>query len=289
MVNFKIILILLIQISLIFCFNCALFQKKNLRLTNAVEENLIPEDNTIAILTAPIYIPVGITAGILDVFVVHPIAVIPDAAEDTLNALWKSQNSGYYTKMGAVPFSILATPPFFVMSWTYHWFFNKGQYHYQSGIKTSKKEIQFDDWKLAMKVSISDQDINKLYANYKIHDKFSNQPDTVSILIDARENLAKKKSKTEEWNLLNEILKYPSTNEEVRNYVLKELLNSKSPSGFLKFIHKCKHVECRKSLLKKIQTSETSSYNLSEMIRIYFDIATQAEKEKFMKQLQAIE
>jgi hypothetical protein len=94
--------------------NCAIFQKKNLLLVNAVEENLIPEDKNKKILALPLIVPVGMIAGLLDVFIVHPISVLPRVGRETISSLWTSREKlGYVTRMGTIPFSTIASPPVF--------------------------------------------------------------------------------------------------------------------------------------------------------------------------------
>lgn len=115
------ILIFLTQLS----FNCAIFQKKNLLLVNAVEENLIPEDKNKKILTLPLIVPVGMIAGLLDVFIVHPISVLPRVSRETISSLWTSREKlGYVTRMGTIPFSTIASPPVFSFFWLHYWLFD---------------------------------------------------------------------------------------------------------------------------------------------------------------------
>ncbi|EOQ89285.1 hypothetical protein LEP1GSC202_1251 [Leptospira yanagawae serovar Saopaulo str. Sao Paulo = ATCC 700523] len=283
--------ILIIQIIVVSSLNCALFQKRNLKLTNAVEENLIPKDGNLRIIAAPIYLPLGVGAGILDVFIIHPIAVIPDAAEDTIGVLWTSQNSGYYTKLGAIPFSALATPPFFIMAWSYHWFFNDNDRPHEVDTRTTvpTKLNTFEDWKKKMYEAIQDKDLQKMYEYVYEFEKFRRNPETVLILIEVRERLAKQKKQNEETNLLSSILSFPSSNEKVRKYILQEFLISDSSLNFRQFIRNCKELECKSVILKKIKNLGNDPYTLTEFIKLYFEKATPEEKERFMKHLQAIE
>jgi hypothetical protein len=279
-------------ISLSVTFSCALFQKKNLRLTTAVEENLVPENSPWNILAVPVYLPLGITAGLLDVFIVHPISVIPDAAEDTIDTFWRSRNPGYFTKMGAVPFSIIGTPPFFVMAWSYHWFFKK-EGSYQRKEIPKQPSLSYEEWKLAMEDAIQNEDRSKLEKLYLSHKSYPSKPETVLFLIEASKSF-RKKNKPSPTKLLEAILTYPASNEDVRNYILKEF--ESSPGLFLdssvhNFLKGCKYPDCRKAVLKKIQTQERTiyPYKISSLVELYFHIATDEEKEKFLKQIRTLE
>lgn len=98
--------------------NCAAFNRKNTPLVAAVEDHLVPESTAGKVAAFPLILPVGIVAGILDVFIVHPISVIPEAAADVRRIVWKpNSKSGYVTIMGAIPFKLIATPVFFTIDW----------------------------------------------------------------------------------------------------------------------------------------------------------------------------
>ncbi|MEI1280454.1 hypothetical protein V6Z05_19130 [Leptospira venezuelensis] len=107
-----------ISIFLIFFFgfsNCAVFNRNNTPLVVKVEENLVPEETGYKILAAPVFISVGLVAGLLDLLIVHPIIRIPDAFRDTVNLLWTPRGNGYVTNMGFLPISIVMTPIVFTL------------------------------------------------------------------------------------------------------------------------------------------------------------------------------
>ncbi|PJZ26648.1 hypothetical protein CH352_04540 [Leptospira hartskeerlii] len=95
--------------------NCAVFNRNNTPLVVKVEENLVPEDTGKKIIAAPIFIPLGLVAGVLDLFIVHPIIRIPDAFNDTISLLWTPRGNGYVTNMGFLPISIVLTPIVFTL------------------------------------------------------------------------------------------------------------------------------------------------------------------------------
>lgn len=95
-------------------WNCAIFNRNNTPLVVRVEKHLVPEEPVPKVLAAPFYLPVGLAAGLLDLFIVHPIIRIPDAYRDTISALWTPHpENGYMTRMAFLPFSVLLTPVFF--------------------------------------------------------------------------------------------------------------------------------------------------------------------------------
>lgn len=108
--TFAVFLIFLLGFS-----NCAVFNRNNTPLVVKVEENLVPEDTGKKILAAPLFIPLGLVAGILDLFIVHPIIRIPDAFNDTISLLWTPRGNGYVTNMGFLPISVVLTPIVFTL------------------------------------------------------------------------------------------------------------------------------------------------------------------------------
>lgn len=95
---------------------CAFMNRENTPLLNVVERRLVPATTGIKVLVSPIVVPVGIAAGATDVFVVHPLMVIPPAARDVRN-FWRQRIDGYVTRMGAVIPRAAVTPVLFAGSW----------------------------------------------------------------------------------------------------------------------------------------------------------------------------
>lgn len=102
-----------IVISIINLLNCAAFNRKNTPLIRAVETNLIPEKYPAKAILAPIYIPLGVVGGILDVFVIHPALQIKPALLETKKTLWSIQFNGYFTEMGSLPIRLILSPAYF--------------------------------------------------------------------------------------------------------------------------------------------------------------------------------
>ena len=104
---------LLMLLPLCVCCSCAVAVPENRRLVTWVEENLVPEGETEKVLVAPVVLPIGMAAGVLDAFVVHPAYVIDDAYESTMDALWRDVDLGYVTYCGSLPFRAALTPVVF--------------------------------------------------------------------------------------------------------------------------------------------------------------------------------
>jgi hypothetical protein len=112
---------------------CACLNRDNTPLVNAVERNLVLKSTPAKIVTAPVIVPVGVIAGLLDVFVVHPFSVIPDSAHDTYDALWEHRTGGYVTRMGSlVPLTAL-TPIVFTFDFAGRSMFDIPPYQHDAG------------------------------------------------------------------------------------------------------------------------------------------------------------
>lgn len=100
---------------LLLCCSCAVMDEDNRHLVPFVEEHLVPESTAGKILAAPVVLPIGVAAGILDAFVFHPITVIDDAYDDTADALWRDSELEYVAYCGSLPFKAAATPVVFTV------------------------------------------------------------------------------------------------------------------------------------------------------------------------------
>ena len=100
---------------LLLCCSCAVMDEENRHLVPWVEDHLVPETTVGKVLAAPVVLPVGVAAGILDAFIFHPITVVDDAYEDTADALWRDSRLDYVAQCGSLPFKTAATPVVFVV------------------------------------------------------------------------------------------------------------------------------------------------------------------------------
>ena len=62
-------------------------------------------------------LPVGTVALAADMVVVHPVSVIPDAADDVYEWFWKPRDMDAFRKALIFPLIVVATPPTFVGDW----------------------------------------------------------------------------------------------------------------------------------------------------------------------------
>jgi hypothetical protein len=101
-------------ILLLLCFTggCAVFNRENTRALNFVEKQLVPADPLAKKLTYPITIPVSIVAVTIDMFLLHPLFVVPDALDDTNDWLWSRMEweKEYFTTAASVVPRTAATP-----------------------------------------------------------------------------------------------------------------------------------------------------------------------------------
>jgi hypothetical protein len=94
---------------------CACFNKDNVPSLNFVEKHLVPESTTGQVVASPVVFPICLVALGVDIAIVHPAAVIPDAASDTKDALWDDLDwdKMYVTECAALPWRTFVTPVVF--------------------------------------------------------------------------------------------------------------------------------------------------------------------------------
>ncbi len=104
----------IIVLMLLICFTggCAVFNRENTRALNFIEKQLIPADPIAKKLTYPLTVPVSIVAVTIDMFLLHPLFVIPDALDDTKGWLWDRMDwkNEYITMSASVIPRTVATP-----------------------------------------------------------------------------------------------------------------------------------------------------------------------------------
>ncbi|WP_243393270.1 hypothetical protein [Leptospira perolatii] len=109
-------LLVLILISLA-SMQCAVFEKRNRILTTYLDTKIQPESTGAKIALAPIVIPIGLVSILLDVFILHPISELPEAADDTYVILWKDPSGGIVQQAFLLIPKLVATPIFFLVDW----------------------------------------------------------------------------------------------------------------------------------------------------------------------------
>lgn len=274
--------IFILLIAMLFATSqCALFHRENLRLVTATEEHLVPEDPTLKIITAPLYIPIGVASGILDVFFIHPISVVPRSGMDTVDALWKPRGLGYYTTWGSVPFSALATPPFFLLAWSYHWLFNT-----PGDPKLAQPEAsKFPIWKKNMLKASRNQDreaLKKIIYHSLDHKK--EHPDkTLDVLIQVHNNI-RKGGKSDEM-ILSYIFYYPPENKKALNHIIQVYNVSDHSWDFENYLNKCKLPDCRAAVLNKMKDPKTNPGTIPRIIETYMNICTEEEQKELLNRI----
>ena len=100
---------------------CSMFRTDNRRTLNLLDRELAPEDTAAKVALAPITLPVGVAAFAADLAVVHPIATIDDAWEDTEELLWRSHDESALRRALVMPLAAIATPFVFAGDWFGRW------------------------------------------------------------------------------------------------------------------------------------------------------------------------
>jgi len=96
---------------------CAILNEDNRRALNQLDNISKPESTAARIALAPLAIPIGTVAGAVDMVLIHPVCVIPDAADDVYELYWKPRDMDFLRKSLMVPISVVLTPPTFVGDW----------------------------------------------------------------------------------------------------------------------------------------------------------------------------
>ena len=96
---------------------CAFVDEDNRPLTTALDNLVKPESTSAKVALAPVFILVGTTSIALDVAVLHPIQVIPEAVEDTYEVIWEDPSGTYVTQTFLFVPKVAATPVVFGFDW----------------------------------------------------------------------------------------------------------------------------------------------------------------------------
>jgi hypothetical protein len=100
---------------------CSMFRSDNRRTLNLLDRELTPESTGAKVALSPVALPVGIAAFAADLAVVHPIATIDDAWDDTEDLLWRPRDESALRRALFVPFAAVATPFVFAGDWLGRW------------------------------------------------------------------------------------------------------------------------------------------------------------------------
>ncbi len=111
-----VLLAVLLAVTASLC-GCAVFDSDNRRLLNTLDGAVQPESTPVRVALAPVALPVGTAALVTDMVLVHPVCVIPDAADDVYQLYWKPRDIDILRKALMLPLSIVLTPPTFLGDW----------------------------------------------------------------------------------------------------------------------------------------------------------------------------
>ena len=96
---------------------CAIVEKENRRTLNALDKAVQIESTGGRIAAAPVFIPVGVAAALADMVIVHPIASVPKAADDTSEDIWEDPTSSPFWEMMLFVPKVIVTPLYFTGAW----------------------------------------------------------------------------------------------------------------------------------------------------------------------------
>ncbi len=96
---------------------CAVFEDDNRHVLNWLDRKVKLETTGSRVALAPIAVPVGTTALLADMVVVHPATAIPAAAEDVYDIYWRPRKMDILRKSLLVPLSVVVTSPTFTGDW----------------------------------------------------------------------------------------------------------------------------------------------------------------------------
>lgn len=102
---------------------CAVTKSENRLVLNsldrAVQDSFIADSTAAKVAVAPIVLPVGVTAGLIDMALVTPARAAVPAAADTNSYLWKDPQGSDLRQMMLFLPKVAATPVVFVSDWAF--------------------------------------------------------------------------------------------------------------------------------------------------------------------------
>ena len=92
---------------------CACFDSHKRPMTSYLDGKVNPETTTAKVLLSPVAVPVGFCSLLLDCAVVYPVSRIPEAYDDTMDALWRQPSGGYLRQTFLFVPKVVLTPVVF--------------------------------------------------------------------------------------------------------------------------------------------------------------------------------
>lgn len=275
----KKLLFVLIGLTFLFQFHaCAIFNRENHRLVNIVEEKVVPKNLTLKIIAAPIYIPIGIVSGILDVFIIHPIAVLPKVADHTIDSLWTPKGHKYITTMGIIPFSMIATPFFFFGDWTYHWFFEEGPY--KSPDQKNGKVLTQDEWYQELTTAFQSNQIDRLNNLVPQCYQYETTQGIAKLMISIHK-------KNQDHSSFYCMYAGKIGQEFYEDYMIEEFnrLNESTKYYTIAFFKNLQSKKGSKAVLNKILDSKTPKTEITTLVQNLFDLNQKEDIDTFLQKI----
>jgi hypothetical protein len=110
--------------TLALCAGCAVTNEDNRRTLNMMDGWIKPESTGTQIALAPVMVPAGTATLVTDMVIVHPICMIPKAADDVYELYWKPREMDFFRRALLFPVIVVATPPTFLVDWLGRIFFD---------------------------------------------------------------------------------------------------------------------------------------------------------------------
>ncbi|MEQ8352842.1 MAG: hypothetical protein RH862_15245 [Leptospiraceae bacterium] len=113
-------------VILFFTGQCAFMVKDNRRLTNSLDYVVSPESTMGKVLLSPVFVPVGAVSLAADAIVIHPVAVIPEALDDTYETIWQDPEGSIIWQTFLFVPKVVFSPVFFSFDWFFRSIFDIG-------------------------------------------------------------------------------------------------------------------------------------------------------------------
>lgn len=109
--------LLIVMITVFFLASCACFNENNRRALNAADGWIHPQQTAAQVALAPPTITLGTVALASDIVLIHPVSMVPRAANDVYELYWKPREMDLFRKsLLFIPIVVL-TPPTFAGDW----------------------------------------------------------------------------------------------------------------------------------------------------------------------------
>ena len=109
--------LLSVGVLLLLASGCAVMETENRRVLNSLDQLVQFESTSAKVAAAPVFVPIGVAAGLTDMVIVHPAVSIPEAGEDTWEVLWKNPQGSEFRQMMLFLPKVVASPILFVTDW----------------------------------------------------------------------------------------------------------------------------------------------------------------------------